>query len=133
MSDEKLYHHPLEGFTQEEYQQFLMKVGILAFNMPVASIKAGHVNPLSTVRDYLDVPKSGDKILIAASQYLKDLLKMRTAELAQKWRNDAFESDEDWFYAVENDKKLRAADKKVKCKNSADLIEFVRQFKQKKV
>ncbi len=103
MENDGLYHHPLEGFSQKEYDQFLDLLGRLTFNIPMASMLAGHRWPLNTVRDYVDTHPNDHKILKAAKQYLKDLVRMTTPELAQKWRNDAFSDDETWFHAVERD------------------------------
>jgi hypothetical protein len=100
-------HHPLDGFNQQEYDQFIQKVGQIAFNIPMASEMVSHKWPAGIIRDYYDVGSSHqkNKIDLAAARYIKDLFTLPTAMLACKWRQDVFGSIENWsdaFHGVKN-------------------------------
>lgn len=125
MENDGLYHHPLEGFSQKEYEQFLDRLGRLTFNIPMASMLARHRWPLNTVRDYVDIYPTDDKITKAAKQYLVDLVKMTTPELAQKWRNDAFPDDETWFHAVKHDQEVVRKEAERRRQWKSDVIKKV--------
>ena len=66
-----------EDFTQEELEQFYSTIGRMMFNAPAACLFARHVNPMSTVRDYLVVKEPGiDHVRLAARRFVLGLARI---------------------------------------------------------
>lgn len=80
--------NPIAQFTPVELDCFYEVLGRMTFNIAGASKLARHKRPMRTVRDYCDLNPDDDKITRAAKEYLKDLAKMGTDELAFKWRGE---------------------------------------------
>ena len=91
---------PIADFTQDEFELFKNHIGRIVFNIPLASRMARHRWPDGTIRDYLDIYESDDKILKAAKLFVKDLFRLPTNHLACKWRHDAFTGVQEWSNAI---------------------------------
>jgi len=80
----------IDDFTPEEFNQFRYLIGCMLFKLPAVSVWAGHVKPLDTVRDYLDLEEDRvDKVRVAARRYLVEFSRATTREetmaLAVRW------------------------------------------------
>lgn len=78
---------PLSKLSDDEFDEFIVKLGFLVFRMiPVAAF-ARHRHPTSTVVDYLDVKAPRATPQEIAKELLKDICgrNLNTEELSEKW------------------------------------------------
>ena len=78
---------PLSKLSEEEFSEFIIRLGFLVFDMTPMAAFARHKHPISTIADYLDVYSPGADPHELAKEFLKDICarRLNTEELAKKW------------------------------------------------
>lgn len=78
---------PLSELTDDEFDEFIVRLGFLCFRTPAGSAFARHRSPLSTVADYLDIYPDDPKVGRLAATFWKDFCarKLSTDEICLKW------------------------------------------------
>ncbi len=78
---------PLAKLSDDEFDEFIVKLGFLVFRMIPVSAFARHDHPTSTIASYLDLSGRRTTPQEIAKELLKDIcwMKMDTKALSEKW------------------------------------------------